>query len=126
MGFSAHWGHQQLAPCECSKSEMRSMKTIIKTTHGAQFKSQNRRDRFVRACAPGATRHVGLIGSPYSSRVPEELHGSVDDPRISYPPVIVKSDEPKQLFIRFVANSYQKLVALVVRIKELLCAPGIL
>jgi hypothetical protein len=59
-------------------------------------------------------------------RVPEPLRGSVLDPRISYPPVIVKSDGPKQLFIRFIANLHQKLVVSVVRIKELLCAPSIL
>jgi hypothetical protein len=59
-------------------------------------------------------------------RVPEPLRGSVLDPRISYPPVIVKSDGPKQLFIRFIANSHQKLTALVVRINESLCAPGML
>jgi hypothetical protein len=59
-------------------------------------------------------------------RVSEPLRGSVLDPRISYPPVIVKSDGPKQLFIRFIANSHQKLVALVLRINELLCTPGML
>jgi hypothetical protein len=59
-------------------------------------------------------------------RVPELLRGSDLDPRISYPPVIVKCDGPKQFFIRFIANSHQKLMALVVRIKELLRAPGIL
>ena len=53
------------------------------------------------------------------------LRGSVQDPRISYPPVIIKSDGPKQLFIRAIANSRQKLNALVVRIKDLFCAPGI-
>jgi hypothetical protein len=60
------------------------------------------------------------------ARVPEPLRGSVLDPRISYPPVIVKSDGPKQLFIRFIANSHQRLTALVVRINESLCAPGML
>jgi hypothetical protein len=99
------------------------MKTIIKTTHGAQFKSQNRRDRFVLACTPGATRHVGLVGSPYSGRVPEQLHGSAEDARISFPPIIVKSDGPMQLFVRSVAK---KLRALVVRIKGLFSAPSIL
>jgi hypothetical protein len=59
-------------------------------------------------------------------RVPEPLRGSDLDPRISYPPVIVKSDGPKQLFIRFMANSYRKLKVLVVRIWELLNAPDIL
>ena len=59
-------------------------------------------------------------------RVPEPLRGSVLDPRISYPPVIVKSDGPRQLFIRSIANSHQKLMPLVVRIKEVLCAPGML
>jgi hypothetical protein len=102
------------------------MKTMIQRTHAAQFKNQNRRDRSVRACTPGATRHVGLIGLPYSGWVPEEHHGSVEDTRISYPPVIVKSDGPMQLFIRFVANSYQKLVALVGRIRRLFSAPSIL
>lgn len=96
------------------------MKTIIKTTHGAQFKSQNRRDRSVRACTPGATRHVGLIGPPYSGRVPEQLHGSVEDTRISFPPVIVKSDGPMQLFVRSIARK------LVVRIKRLFSTPSIL
>jgi hypothetical protein len=71
-------------------------------------------------------RHLALIASPYSHRVPEPLHGSVCDTRISYPPVIVKSDGPMRLFIRSIANSYQKLMALVVRIKELLSAPSIL
>ena len=52
--------------------------------------------------------------------------GSVQDPRISYPPVIIKSDGPKQLFIRAIANSRQKLKALIVRIKDLFCARGIL
>jgi hypothetical protein len=60
------------------------------------------------------------------ARVPEPLRGSVLDSRISYPPVIVKSDGPKQLFIRFMANSYRKLKVLVVRIWELLNAPDIL
>lgn len=47
--------------------------------------------------------------------------------RISrYPHVILKSDRPKQLFIRSIANAHQKLKSLVVRIKELLCAPGML
>jgi hypothetical protein len=55
MGFSTHQPHQQLALCECPKSEMRSVLTTIKTTHGAQFKSQNRRDRFLRGCTPEAT-----------------------------------------------------------------------
>ena len=73
-------------------------------------------------------------------RVPEPLRGSDLDPRISYPPVIVKTDGPKQprseqrsatsyfewLFIRSIANSRQKLMRLVVRIKELLGAPGTL
>ena len=59
-------------------------------------------------------------------RVSEPLRGSVLDPRISYPPVIVKSDGPKQLFIRFISNSHQELVALVARIKELSCGPGML
>jgi hypothetical protein len=59
-------------------------------------------------------------------RFSEPLRGSVLDPRISYPPVIVKSDGPKQLFIRFIANSHQKLVALVAGINELSCAPGML
>ena len=59
-------------------------------------------------------------------RAPEPLRGSVLDPRISYPPVIVKSDGPKQLFIRSIANSRQKLMRLVVRVKELLRAPGTL
>jgi hypothetical protein len=68
------------------------MDTIIKTNHGAQFKSQNRRGRFARAYIPGAARHVGLFGSPCSGRVPESLHGSVEDTRISFPPVVVKSD----------------------------------
>ena len=58
--------------------------------------------------------------------VPDPLHGSVCDTRISYPPVIVKSDGPMRLFIRSIANSYQKFMALVVRIKELLSAPSIL
>jgi hypothetical protein len=44
----------------------------------------------------------------------------------SHPPVILKSDRPKQLFIRSIAIARQKLMALVVRIKELLCAPGML
>jgi hypothetical protein len=99
------------------------MKTIIKTTHGAQFKSQNRRDRFVLACTPGATRHLGLIGSPYADRVPEQLHGSTEDARISFPPIIIKSDGSMQLFIRSVPK---KLRALVVRIKGLFSAPSIL
>jgi hypothetical protein len=34
---------------------MRSVQTTIKTTRGAQFKSRNRRDRFLRACTPEAT-----------------------------------------------------------------------
>jgi hypothetical protein len=57
---------------------------------------------------------------------PEPLRGSDLDTRISYPPVIVKSDGPKQLFIHFIASSHQKLMALVVRIKELLCRRGML
>ena len=61
-----------------------------------------------------------------SGRVPEPLRGSDLDPRISYPPVIVKSDGPKQLFIRFTVNSYRKLKVLVVRIWEVLNAPDIL
>jgi hypothetical protein len=44
----------------------------------------------------------------------------------SHHPVILKSDRPKQLFIRSIANALQKLKSLVVRIKELLCAPGML
>ena len=73
-------------------------------------------------------------------RVSEPLRGSDLDPRISYPAVIVKSNGPKQsqseqpsaksyfewLFIRSIANSRQKLMRLVVRIKELLRAPGTL
>jgi hypothetical protein len=68
-------------------------------------------------------------------RVSEPLLGSDLDPRISYPPVIVKSDGPKQrsamsyfewLLLRSIANSRQKLMRLVVRVKELLCAPGTL
>ena len=59
-------------------------------------------------------------------RVPEPLRGSVLDPRTSFPPVIVKSDGPWQLFIRSIANSHQKLMALVVRIKVLLRAPGMM
>lgn len=55
MGFSTHQPHQQHAFCERPKSEMRSVQTTIKTTHGAQFKSRNRRDRFLRACTPEAT-----------------------------------------------------------------------
>jgi hypothetical protein len=31
------------------------MQTIIKATRGAQFKSQNRRERFLRACTPEVT-----------------------------------------------------------------------
>jgi hypothetical protein len=99
------------------------MKTIIKTTHGAQFKSQNRRDRFVLASTPGATRHLGLIRSPHSGWVPEQLRGSAEDARISFPPIIVKSDGPMELFVRSVPK---KLRALVVRIKKLLSAPNIL
>jgi hypothetical protein len=72
-------------------------------------------------------------------RVSEPLRGSDLDPRISYPPVIIKRDGPKQsrpeqrrmsyferLFIRSIANSRRKLMRLVVRIKELLRAPGTL
>jgi hypothetical protein len=73
-------------------------------------------------------------------RVSESLRGSDLDPRISYPPVIVKSNGPKQsqpeqpsaksyfewLFIRAIANSRQTLMRLVVRIRELLRAPGTL
>jgi hypothetical protein len=73
-------------------------------------------------------------------RVSESLRGSDLDPRISYPPVVVKSDGPKQsrpeqrsamsyferLFIRSIANSRQKLMRLVVRMQELLRAPGTL
>jgi hypothetical protein len=65
-------------------------------------------------------RYPALIASPYSHRVP--LHGSVCDTRISSPPV-VKSEGPKQLFIPSIAK---KLMTLVVRVKELLGAPGIL
>ena len=46
-------------------------------------------------------------------RAPELLHGSILDPRISYPPVINKS-------------AYRKLMRLVVRIKQRFSAPGIL
>jgi hypothetical protein len=74
------------------------------------------------------------------ARVSEPLRGSDLDPRISYPPLIVKSDWPKQsqpeqrstlsyfgcVFVRSIANSRQKLMRLVVRIKELLRAPGTL
>ena len=65
-------------------------------------------------------------------RVLELLLGSVLDPRIGYPPVINKSADidpclrgAKRLFAR-IANSHQKLMPLVVRIKELLSGPGVL
>ena len=65
-------------------------------------------------------------------RVPELLRGSVLDPRIGYPPVINKSAgiDPclrgaKRLFA-LIANSHQKLMLLIVRIKELLSGPGML
>ena len=84
-------------------------------------------------------KHQGVM-SLREVRVSEPLRGSDLDPRISYPPVIVKSNGPKQsqpeqpsakssfegLFIRSIANSRQKLMRLVVRIKELLRAPGAL
>jgi hypothetical protein len=67
-----------------------------------------------------------------SVRVPELLRGSVLDPRIGYPPVINKSADidpcllgAKRLFAR-IANSHQKLMPLVVRMKELLSGPGML
>jgi len=59
-------------------------------------------------------------------RVPELLSGSDLDPRISYPPVSAKSDGPKQLFIPLIPNSHQKLMAVLVRIRGHLGAPGIL
>lgn len=65
-------------------------------------------------------------------RVPELLRGSVLDARIGYHPVIYKSAyiDPylraaKRLFARIV-NSHQKLMPLVVRIKELLSGQGML
>jgi hypothetical protein len=60
-------------------------------------------DRYVKA-------HVMI---PREVRPPELLHRSILDPRIIYPPVINKS-------------AYRKLMRLVVRIKQLLSAPGIL
>jgi hypothetical protein len=93
------------------------MQTIVKTAHGAQFKSQNRRNRFMRTCTPEATKRSGSIASACSDRVPELLHGSVFDPRASFPPVIVKND-------RFIRSIAKKLMALVVHIKELLSSPG--
>jgi hypothetical protein len=93
------------------------METKIKITHGAQFKSRNRRDRFLRACTTASTRNSKSV--PLLERFPELLHGSAFDPRISFPPVIIKSNG----FIRSIAN---KLMALIVRIKELFTAPGIL
>jgi hypothetical protein len=53
--------------------------------------------------------------------VPELVLGSDLDPRISYSPVINK----KRLFAR-TANLYPKVICLVVCIKELLSAPGML
>jgi hypothetical protein len=75
---------------------------------------------------PGQFKFGWQRSSLPSDRVPESLRGSDLDPRMSYPAVIVKSDGPKQLFIRFMANSYRKLKVLVVRIWELLNAPDIL
>ena len=62
----------------------------------------------------------------FDLHVPELLSGSDLDPRISYPVVSAKSDGPKQLFIPLIANSHQKLMAVLVRIKGHLGASGIL
>jgi hypothetical protein len=84
-------------------------------------------------------KHQGVM-SLREMRVSEPLRGSDLDPRINYPPVIIKRDGPKQsrpehrsampyfawLFIRSIANSRQELMRLVVRIKKLLRAPGTL
>jgi hypothetical protein len=74
---------------------------------------------------PSRPRHAVVVGLNEMC-VPEPLCGSVLDPRISYPPVIIKSDVPKQLFIHSIANSYRKLMLLLARIKELMREPGVL
>lgn len=80
----------------------------------------------IRPRAIKVTQVVPKYAGIPTGRFPELFRGSDLDPRISYPPVIVKDDGPRQLFIRVIANSRQKLKALIVLIKELFCAPGFL
>jgi hypothetical protein len=74
---------------------------------------------------PSRPHHAVVVGLNEVC-VPEPLRGSALDPRISYPPVFVKSDGPKQLCIRSIANSYRTLMSLLARIKKLMCEPGVL
>jgi hypothetical protein len=87
---------------------------------------QNGSRSHIRPRAIKVTQVVPEYAGIPAGRFPESFRGSDLDPRISYPPVIVKDDGPRQLFIRVIANSRQNLKALIVLIKELFCAPGFL
>jgi hypothetical protein len=78
------------------------MQTKIKTAQGPQFKSQNRRDRFMLAC------NAGSMTSPYSDRVPEPFRGSVFDPRIGFPPVVVQSEAANRSIARKLIAAVKK------------------
>jgi hypothetical protein len=90
-------------------------------------------ERVMKCANPDFDRYGGPdVMNLREVRVPELLRSSVLDPRIGYPPVINKSADidpcllgAKRLFAR-IANSHQKLMPLVVRMKELLSGPGML
>jgi hypothetical protein len=79
------------------------------TINSAQFKGRNRRDRFIRACQPVSITSLNLV------QVPELLRGTVFDPRIDFPPIVIESVGVSR------STTARKPIA---SIKKFLSAPG--